>query len=230
MNRKGIKKILIENMKLLGIATFFYNKLPFNNSIHIKKNNLNVSGAFLKRTKINVSGVNNQIIVGNVSRLLNCKITIKGDNNRIVIGNDCLITEGDFFIEDDNGSICIGNNTTICGYTHLAVIEGRNISIGDDCLFSANITIRTGDSHSIIDCNSKKRINKSKDVFIGNHVWIGNQVTILKGVEVYENSIIGTATLLTKTVAESNIILAGNPAKLIKRNISWKGERIKNFE
>lgn len=145
----------------------------------------------------------------------------------IIIGNNSFINEGDFFIEDDNGGIFVGNDTTICGYTHLACIEGRTITIGDNCLFSANITLRTGDSHSIVDCATNKRINPSDDVRIEDHVWVGNQVTILKGVTVPKHSIIGTGAILTKSFSDGNVVIAGNPAKIIKNNVDWKGERIK---
>lgn len=230
MNRKKIKQTLIAHSKMTKFVRDIYNYLPFNNRIRIKANNHKKICGFMKNTKINICGTNNQLVVGNMSRHSNCRVTIKGNNNKVIIGDDCFITEGDFFIEDDNGTICIGSDTTICGYTHMAVIEGEKISIGDNCLFSANITIRTGDSHSIIACDSQKRINISKSVSIKDNVWIGNQVTILKGVEVSEHSVIGTGTLLTKTFLESNVILAGNPAKIIKRNIDWKGERVNNFE
>ena len=154
------------------------------------------------------------------------KIEINGNDNTIIIGDRSLIVDGEFFIEDDLGTIEIGKDTNICGKTHLACIEGRNINIGNDCLFSANITFRTGDSHSIINCETKQRINQSKNISIGNHVWIGNQVTILKGVNILDHTIIGTGSLVTKSCGLEGVILAGNPAKIVKTDITWIGERI----
>ncbi len=55
----------------------------------------------------------------------------------------------------------------------------------------------------------------SKDVVIGSHVWIGGRVTILKGVTIGDNSIVGAGSVVTKDVPE-NAIVAGNPAKVIK--------------
>lgn len=180
----------------------------------------------MKKNKIKVKGKGNKIIIGELSRMINSNIEIHGNNNTIVIGDRSLITEGDFFIEDDLGIIEIGKDTNICGKTHLACIEGRSIKIGDECLFSSNIIVRTGDSHSIINSETKQRINSSKNVVIGNHVWIGNQVTILKGVNILDHTIVGTGALVTKSFNQENIILAGNPAKIIKSGIDWIGERI----
>lgn len=226
MNRKKIKNFLIRHQWLSHQLIKIYNYIPFNNSIHNETGNNFVCYGILKKTKIRVKGSNNKIIIGKLSRMINSSIEIRGNNNTIVIGNGSLITEGDFFIEDDLGTIEIGKNTNICGKTHLACIEGRSITIGNECLFSANIAIRTGDSHSIIDAGTKQRINPSKSVSIGNHVWIGNQATILKGVNILDHTIIGTGSLITKSYDQGNIIIAGNPARIVKANIDWIGERI----
>jgi len=54
-----------------------------------------------------------------------------------------------------------------------------------------------------------------------NNIWIADTVTILKGVTVMPHSIIAINSTLTKNVP-NNSIFAGNPAKLVKDNISWK--------
>lgn len=60
---------------------------------------------------------------------------------------------------------------------------------------------------------------------IGNHVWLGLNTSILKGVRIGNNSAVGNGTILTKNVA-NNTIVAGNPARRIKENINWDRERI----
>lgn len=70
------------------------------------------------------------------------------------------------------------------------------------------------------------RINPSKSVIIDDCVWVGNRVTIDKGVNIKKNSIIGAGAIVTKSVNEENVIIADSPAKVIKREVSWEISRI----
>lgn len=170
--------------------------------------------------------MNNRIIIGDYSRLTGCSINISGSNNTIYIGNRCVCNQANFCIEDDNNSIQLGEHTALCGTIDLAAIEGTKIEIGKDCLFSSKIDIRTGDSHSLIQKGTRNRLNRSSSVKIGDHVWIGTGVTILKGTSIAENCMVGAASLLCKQYSNPNCVIAGVPAKEVKRNIDWKEERI----
>lgn len=187
---------------------------------------LEIRGVFRKRTTILCNGTNNKIVVDSgLTRLTNCSIRIIGNNNTIHIGAGCKLNNTSFHIEDNGGRIALGERTIIHGLTHIAVIEGKSVEIGSNCLFSANITIRTGDSHSILD-KSGKRINPSKDIMIGNHVWIGNTATILKGTKVNNNSVIATGAILTGKEFPSNCIVGGFGGKILKSEVDWCSERI----
>lgn len=91
---------------------------------------------------------------------------------------------------------------------------------------TSDIYITSTDSHSIINKNTGKRINPSLSVKLGNHVWIGHRVSILKGVEIGNDCIVGGGSILTRAFLQDNVILAGTPAKIIKKNISWDINRI----
>lgn len=222
--KNQIKTMVKSNIAIAKVITCF----PLNNQIKIqpfKKNKLNCCG-FLFRSSIKVVGRENQIDIGREVRLHHVYIMIHGDKNHIIIKKGAAIRSCELVIEDQNGGIEIGEGTGLSGNVHLAAIEGKKIIIGNDCMFSANITIRVGDSHSIIQVENEKRINPSKDVVIGNHVWVGNQVTILKGVSIPDNCIIGTGSVVTKSIEKPNVIIAGNPARIVKQDISWCRERI----
>ena len=137
--------------------------------------------SLLKGCKIVNRGTNNRIVIGDYSRLINCTITISGSNNTIYIDNRCVCNHASFWIEDDGNSIRLGEHTALCGEIQLAAIEGTEIEIGKDCLFSSKIDIRTGDSHSLIQQGTRSRLNYSASIKIGDHVWIGTGVTALKG-------------------------------------------------
>jgi acetyltransferase-like isoleucine patch superfamily enzyme len=92
-------------------------------------------------------------------------------------------------------------------------------------MLATDIELRTGDSHSIIDLSTNSRINMPASIVIEDHVWIGSKATILKGVQIGANSIVGTGSLITKAVPSASIV-AGIPGKVLKSNVSWKRERI----
>lgn len=219
----SIRTLIAKHPKLTGLAFWTVNHLPFNNSIRKKGNK--ITGGLMTRCRIRIRGSNNQIILGSGTWLNKCRLTIKGSNCRIVIGDDSVIRQGDLYIEDDGGQIIVGQRTAIYGNTHLACIEGKTISIGDDGLISSNVTMRVGDSHSILDLEGN-RINPSQDVQIADRVWIGNQVTILKGAKVPEDAVIATGAIVTKQFSQTGIVLGGNPAKVIKENIRWDKKRL----
>ena len=216
-------KNLIRRMRMIYVYTLG-NKLNVKHK-GIKGNSVTYNRCFFKKLNIKIRGTGNQIILKDFSKLLNTKIFVYGNNNTISIGKECLLNNVTLWIEDNNNEISIGDKTTFHGETHLAAIEGTKIAIGEDCMFSSNILFQTGDSHSIIDIENN-RINSSRDIRIGNHVWVGTRVTCLKNTEISDNCIIGaTATVCGKHL-KSNCIIGGVPAKILKENINWLRQRI----
>lgn len=224
MNLKGILKKYPRLFKgIIKIIRY----LPFLNSIRVSNNNIVQCDGLIFKSRVRVNGINNELLIRDNAKLIGCKVNISGNFNKIYIGSGVYLENVELHIEDDSGTIIIDEKTIMSGKTHLAVIEGATIKIGKDCLFSAGITIRTGDSHSILDNNLKKRINASKNVTVEEHVWVGNGATILKGVVIKQDSIVATRAVVTKSPDISNCILGGNPAKVIKNNINWDATRIK---
>lgn len=98
--------------------------------------------------------------------------------------------------------------------------DNSTIHIGKDCMLSNNIIIRTSDSHPIYDKLTGSRINFSKNVFIGNHVWIAPNSKILKGANIGDGCIVSSNTMVSKSIND-NCLVVGMPSKVIKENISW---------
>lgn len=97
------------------------------------------------------------------------------------------------------------------------------IKIGANCLFSSNISIRTSDGHAIYSIdNPNVPLNKPEfGVEIGDHVWCGSKVDILKDVKIGNDSIIGTRSLVTRGSYLPNVVLAGIPAKIVRKGVNW---------
>lgn len=121
-----------------------------------------------------------------------------------------------------NNSIIFGRDFSSTDVVKILLLRGNgNITIGDDCMFAYNDIIQMGDGHAIYSKNSKKPINDNKDIIIGNHVWVAADALILKGAKVSDNSIVGIKSVVTKSFDDTNVILAGIPAKVVKTDISW---------
>lgn len=220
-----LKKFMRWNPNRVRWLTRLYNGILGRNSIRKGKNSLSVGAAMVKRVKIRISGRGNTIVVSDWSALLHCTIQIKGDNNRIEIGPDCVLRQVELVIEDDGNTISVGQGGRLYGPTQLAAIEGTKIIIGEDCLCSSGVKIRTGDSHSIVDAGGS-RINPSEDVVIGEHVWLGTDAICLKGTRIPGHCIVGARALVNRAFSESHCILAGVPAKIVKTGVDYLCKRL----
>ena len=164
---------------------------------------------------INIRGSRNYIEINKDVKLNNVRITITGNGHTLIIGRGTIWTEwGWIRMEDENNSIFIGENGDFRGCFFTCSDKNTKINIGQECLFSANVVIRTSDSHSVIS-ESGTRINPGKNVEIGRHVWIGNNAIILKGSNIGENSIIGTMAVVGGKMIPAGSIAVGNPAKIV---------------
>jgi lipopolysaccharide O-acetyltransferase len=115
----------------------------------------------------------------------------------------------------------IGCNVQINDSVHIGAIE--RVVIGDDVLIASRVFISDhnhGDYHatdllSAPEISPIKRPLSSRPVYIGNNVWIGEQVCILPGVSIGDGSIIGANAVVTRDVPP-NSIAVGNPARVIR--------------
>lgn len=179
--------------------------------------------AYLRGTRIKFEGQRNRIMIGGTkpSKLSYCSINVYGSNNTIIIEDECSLKDMTIYVSGNNNSVHIHRKTMISGKTELAVLEGTKIDVGEGTLFSANITLRTGDSHSVIDVANGKRLNKSRNIIVGDHVWIGNTVIITKGTILGSHCVVATGSVVTGKAFPNHCVVGGNPAKVLKEGIDW---------
>ncbi len=134
-------------------------------------------------------------------------------NGPAVIGHGSKISVG------EKGILTIGSNFTVTAESSIVCFE--NITFGNDCLLSWEILLIDTDFHKIIN-NKGEIINNNRKIVIGNKNWIGCKSLILKGTVTYDNCIVGAGSLLNKNYAFSNVLIAGNPAKIIKEIEGWQ--------
>ena len=229
----------LELYKVCFLPNVFYvaNKKEFSktNKIYlIKENNEKEEVSFISGLKIVFNGENNIVEIGAnpLPKFCNCNFVLRGNNNFISIGSSSrkIISLRVNFL-GNNEKLLIGNGFSIEGGAFACTHSSSIISIGDDCLFSAGIIIRTDDGHTILDNTTGQIINMPEvnSVTIGNHVWFGVGASILKNSKVPDNSIVGKSSVVTKKFEKPNVILAGSPARVVKENINWDRRGIDGY-
>lgn len=144
--------------------------------------------------------------------------TIK-KNCKVIFDGSAHFAKGVSLRADNDGQIIFGKNFT--ANQNFFCASNTSISFGANILVGWNIHVRDGDGHTIYD-QDNKIINTNKPIKIGNQVWIASYATILKGVTISDGSIVALGSIVTKSFSESNIIIGGIPAIMVKKNVHWE--------
>jgi len=112
----------------------------------------------------------------------------------------------------EDAQITIGNS---CGFSGVTIAAAKSIKIGENVLCGANVVITDFDWHSLDPHNRLTQEPNSLPIEIGNNVWLGLDVVVLKGASIGSNTVIGACSLVTGHIPD-NVIAAGNPCRIIK--------------
>jgi len=136
-------------------------------------------------------------------------------NVRIGLSSSPKFWSSECYIEarSTSAKVEIGQNTWINnGFS--AISNGGSISIGQDCHIGHDVFIIDSDFH-LLDPNKRNVDPGSQPVCIGNNVFIGSQVTILKNTHIGDGSVVAASAVVSGTFTARSLI-AGNPARLIR--------------
>lgn len=184
------------------------------NTINVDQHTLDVGNGFIQ-----VDGSHNVIRIAYQHVCHNLRLNISGCSS-VAIEDGCVI--GNLFIfARDRGHVSIGKGCSFNGASSIQLHECGNVVLGENCLIGGDVSILNSDMHSIFDVTTGQRLNWAMDVMIGDRVWIGAQANILKGSTIGSESVIGMAAVVSGEVPE-NCVAAGNPAKVIRKGISWR--------
>jgi len=146
-----------------------------------------------------------------------------------MIGRNCsfhipkggeIICKGRIIIDDETmilakGKIQIGKQFGMNKYSRIVAHE--KIEIGDFVTIGQMVSILDHDhGYQLEDGALKLNGYKTAPIKIGNNIWIGDKCTILKGVTIGDNVVIGAHTLVNKDIP-SNVIVGGNPQKILRK-------------
>lgn len=117
-----------------------------------------------------------------------------------------------------NALIQLGNQFNVTGKTTL--LAAQKIVFGDNCLISWDVLVMDTDFHPIYSSGGN-RINPDKAIFVGDKVWVGCKVTVLKGANIASGSVIGANSKVSGALKTENAIYAGEPLTLKREQIRW---------
>ena len=206
------------------LFTIYNSFLGWNRIRGRRGNRLSFTCAKLDRNQICFQGRENEVVIEPGAQLYGCVIRIMGNHNRIVIGRDTYLMYTELWISKDGNAITVGAKSMISGKkeypSHIAALEGTSVTVGEDCIMSSAVEIRTGDGHSILN-REGKRINPSSSVVIGNHVWLGSGAVLLKGIVIADHCIAGAKSVVTKSITKPYCAVGGNPARILREELDW---------
>lgn len=138
-----------------------------------------------------------------------------------------LLINGDFIL-GNNITILVAENATLLfkgkafesgsGITANSVVMVDNyLEIGNDCIIAWDTYLTDSDWHQV------EGKNRTSPTYIGDHVWIGVGVKVMKGVKIGDNSIVTSNSVVLNGEYPEKSMISGIPAKVIKSSISnWK--------
>jgi maltose O-acetyltransferase len=116
------------------------------------------------------------------------------------------------FFCDYGKNVTVGDN--FYANTGCIILDSAPVTIGNQVMFGPRVSLYTA-THPIDAGVRNSRLEYAKPITIGNGVWIGGDVTINPGITIGDNAIVGSGSVVTKSIP-AHVIAAGNPCKVIR--------------
>lgn len=198
----------------------------------LKHNHILISPEHIKNVKLKIEGEANEISIDTkkLSSKSKIRISIYGDHNKVIIKEGfCLSGHVDITIGQKHPNfgkvveheLVVDENTSAESFSYVAHNSHAFCHIGKNCMFAYGIMLYNTDAHPVFDINTKQIINRVKGIEIGNHVWVGAYATILKNTTIGDDCIVGMRSVVSGKFLEQHTALAGNPARVVKKGITW---------
>lgn len=177
----------------------------------------------MTNSTVKFAGSNNILYCEKGVKMEGSSIFFNASNSIVYLSSSKFVYRLSAFINNNN-VFYMGKNNSETSVLHVVLSEQKHCIIGKNGMFSREVWIRNADPHLIYNAENKARINPTKSVFIGDHVWIGQSATILKGTQIDSGSIIGAMSVVSGKKIPNNVSGAGNPYKQLSQNIFWSRE------
>ena len=117
-------------------------------------------------------------------------------------------------------TISIGDDSSVHARTHISAV--RDVTIGRNVLIAPNCYVTDHDHYWLDPADPPRSSSRlvHAPTFIDDHVWLGEKVSVLKGVTIGRNSIIGANSVVTRDIPPYSIAV-GSPARVVR---TWSRE------
>lgn len=139
----------------------------------------------------------------------NCHFRSSNWSNLVGINRPCILST-----VQEAARVDIG---TDCGFSGTIISSASRISIGNRVMCGANVTITDNDGHAVDSQERRGGVpGRTAPVLIGDDVWLGMNVTVLKGVEIGSRTVVGAGSIVSQSLP-AGVIAAGQPAVVVLR-------------
>lgn len=197
-----------------------------------KRNGIHVDRGDAHRLKIRIKGEGNVIEIPKLLGSGVIRIDICGDGNRIVFGRNVHVDRSlaisigqdhPNFGKSNRSHVTIGDRCMFLGVDMAMYTSNSGIEIGDDTGISYDTHLYHTDAHPVYLIDDLTRpINHVGTMVLGKHVWVGGQATLLKNCRIGDDCIVGWGSVVSGKFPDPNCVLGGNPARIVKRGVTWK--------
>lgn len=137
---------------------------------------------------------------------------------RKIIGELKIKTKGNFFLTppfycDYGYNISVGEN--FYANHNLVILDGNRVSFGDNVFIAPSCTFSTA-GHPLDKERRNKGLEYAHPITVGDDVWFGANVTVLPGVKIGSNVVIGAGSLVNKDIPDGSLAF-GNPCKVVRK-------------
>lgn len=193
------------------VVRFIYYKFIFETSLFLHQN-------------VKIKGINNlhakdtvSIGTGYVGFIHKTDLTYLNIKGKLLFAGKFSIGRGCRFDIGEKAIVTIGKRGYINANTNIIIMH--QLTIGDDCAISWDCRFLDEDFHEI---NYEGKKGRSNSIYIGNNVWIGSGVKIYKGTYIPDGCVVASNSIVRNVFNERNALIAGNPARIIKKDVTWK--------
>lgn len=140
------------------------------------------------------------------------------NRGRVIIGGKVAIGVGSQLDVGPDATLTIGRGTYLSPGVRIVVSKG--LTLGQDCAIGWNVQFLDDNFHGFGTAGSEWPPS-AQEIVLGEHVWVGSHALIYRGVIIADGCIVAGGAVVTQSVSDPNCLIAGNPAVVVRRGVSW---------